>query len=386
MTPTRRPHFATASARPSGSRRGLEGQTGVATDALGKWTTRWSACPCPSTMTTPTASSIRRGACGSMLRRSGFPHIPRIDARSCAGQGARLDLLLARRRLRASSSPAGSGRRHGRPGSGRNPRQLALLRRRGRLGARLRLQQSRTRPPRGALLSAVAACSRRRRELRIKVTDTIGIVPFFDAGNAFASSFPNFSQPSTWPQVSGCAIIPRSARSASTSPFRSSAGQQHAAGRGLCQHRAGILMARRRSSIQSALGGAARALVVARSSLLCAPAARRRGGQGRPRQPDLAGAVVADDRTSRSARSTACCPPTRPSATSCCPIATGRGSRSTRSGSSGTGSRCFSRRLEVDQLTIDHMQFLRRPLPAETPPPRPTATRRSRSCRSCRSR
>jgi translocation and assembly module TamA len=31
-------------------------------------------------------------------------------------------------------------------------------------------------------------------ELRIKVTDTIGVVPFFDAGNAFASSFPNFSQ------------------------------------------------------------------------------------------------------------------------------------------------------------------------------------------------
>ena len=31
-------------------------------------------------------------------------------------------------------------------------------------------------------------------ELRVKVTDTIGIVPFFDAGNAFASSFPNFSQ------------------------------------------------------------------------------------------------------------------------------------------------------------------------------------------------
>jgi translocation and assembly module TamB len=29
----------------------------------------------------------------------------------------------------------------------------------------------------------------------------------------------------------------------------------------------------------------------------------------------------------------------------------------------------FSRRLEVDQLTIGHIQFLRRPLPSETPPP-----------------
>jgi translocation and assembly module TamA len=32
-------------------------------------------------------------------------------------------------------------------------------------------------------------------ELRVRVTDTIGIVPFFDAGNAFATSFPNFSEP-----------------------------------------------------------------------------------------------------------------------------------------------------------------------------------------------
>ena len=32
-------------------------------------------------------------------------------------------------------------------------------------------------------------------ELRVKVTDTIGIVPFFDAGNAFASSAPDFKQP-----------------------------------------------------------------------------------------------------------------------------------------------------------------------------------------------
>jgi translocation and assembly module TamA len=32
-------------------------------------------------------------------------------------------------------------------------------------------------------------------EVRIKVTDTIGIVPFFDVGNAFTSNFPNFSEP-----------------------------------------------------------------------------------------------------------------------------------------------------------------------------------------------
>jgi translocation and assembly module TamA len=32
-------------------------------------------------------------------------------------------------------------------------------------------------------------------ELRVKVTETIGIVPFFDAGDAYASNFPNFSAP-----------------------------------------------------------------------------------------------------------------------------------------------------------------------------------------------
>jgi translocation and assembly module TamA len=32
-------------------------------------------------------------------------------------------------------------------------------------------------------------------ELRARVTDTFGIVPFFDAGNAFAASWPDFSQP-----------------------------------------------------------------------------------------------------------------------------------------------------------------------------------------------
>ncbi len=32
-------------------------------------------------------------------------------------------------------------------------------------------------------------------ELRVRVNDTIGIVPFFDAGNAFASTFPDFSSP-----------------------------------------------------------------------------------------------------------------------------------------------------------------------------------------------
>ena len=32
-------------------------------------------------------------------------------------------------------------------------------------------------------------------ELRVRVTDTIGVVPFFDIGNAFSSNFPNFNVP-----------------------------------------------------------------------------------------------------------------------------------------------------------------------------------------------
>ena len=32
-------------------------------------------------------------------------------------------------------------------------------------------------------------------EVRVKVTDTIGVVPFFDIGNAFTSSFPTFNEP-----------------------------------------------------------------------------------------------------------------------------------------------------------------------------------------------
>ncbi|MGC2785092.1 MAG: BamA/TamA family outer membrane protein, partial [Roseiarcus sp.] len=32
-------------------------------------------------------------------------------------------------------------------------------------------------------------------ELRVKLTDTIGVVTFFDIGNAFSSNFPNFSEP-----------------------------------------------------------------------------------------------------------------------------------------------------------------------------------------------
>ena len=56
-------------------------------------------------------------------------------------------------------------------------------------------------------------------ELRVKVTDTIGLVPFFDAGNAFPSNFPISASLCSRLRVWACGTIPRSARSASTSPF-----------------------------------------------------------------------------------------------------------------------------------------------------------------------
>ena len=44
-------------------------------------------------------------------------------------------------------------------------------------------------------------------ELRVKVTDTIGVVPFFDAGNAFDSTFPNFSAALVHGGGSGAALL-----------------------------------------------------------------------------------------------------------------------------------------------------------------------------------
>ena len=80
-------------------------------------------------------------------------------------------------------------------------------------------------------------------ELRVKVTDTIGIVPFFDAGNAFASSAPDFKQPLQMAAGLGLRYYTAIGPIRSTSPRRSTACRR-SAGRRLCQHRAGVLMAR----------------------------------------------------------------------------------------------------------------------------------------------
>ena len=60
-------------------------------------------------------------------------------------------------------------------------------------------------------------------EARIKITDTIGIVPFVDAGTAFEASHPDFDGPSASQQAWACATIPELARYAWTSRLLSAA-------------------------------------------------------------------------------------------------------------------------------------------------------------------
>ena len=79
-------------------------------------------------------------------------------------------------------------------------------------------------------------------EARIKVTDTIGVVPFVDAGGAFDSGFPDFDDKMRFSAGLGLALLhgdrsdpPRRGGAARPSPGRQ-------AGLHLCQHRAGILM------------------------------------------------------------------------------------------------------------------------------------------------
>ena len=82
-------------------------------------------------------------------------------------------------------------------------------------------------------------------ELRVRVTDTIGIVPFFDAGNAFTTSFPNFSAPLA--KAAGIGLRYYTAigpiRADVAFPLNPRPGRP--AGGALCQHRAGFLMMRR---------------------------------------------------------------------------------------------------------------------------------------------
>ena len=215
-------------------------------------------------------------------------------------------------------------------------------------------------------------------ELRVRVTDTIGIVPFFDAGNAFATSFPNFSAAARDGGGRRPALLyGRSGRSAPMSPFRSNGRARQRAGGALCQHRAGFLMMRRLLPQFRLM-----ALLVALIAL---------GAQARATEADKG---VLANLLSRALSSET----TSVSIGAVDGVLSSDASISDIVLSDRDGPwlkidkvrliwnrlALFSRRLEVDQLTIGHMQVLRRPLrpgnaAAGTAVP-------GRSCRNFRSR
>ena len=135
-------------------------------------------------------------------------------------------------------------------------------------------------------------------EMRVKLTDTIGVVPFFDAGNAFASGFPDFSRPLFMAAGRGCATIRRSARSASTSHFHSSVIPAPAGWRSLsASGRPSDAVISLPHPVEDVGGDDRRSARFFRAGL------GRRVGQGGARRPDLEGALdPVDQRLHRRGR------------------------------------------------------------------------------------
>jgi translocation and assembly module TamA len=125
-------------------------------------------------------------------------------------------------------------------------------------------------------------------ELRVRVTDTIDVVPFFDAGNAYASDFPNFSAPLYKAVGIGLRYIRRSGRSGPTSPSRCNSAPEPGGSRSMSA--LGRLSDDPASPSHGRACGAARG---AARALAACPGGR--GGQGRPRQSAFEGAVVGGD-------------------------------------------------------------------------------------------
>ena len=156
-------------------------------------TTRWSAFPL--SVNYDTTDSKLDPTRGVRLNASaaGFPTFLGSTLDLAQAQGARLRLLCARRRSALRARPAGSASaRWAARRSTRSPPTGAST---PAAAARCAAMPSTASGPTGPFGAVIGGRSlfEASAELRIKVTDTIGIVPFFDAGNAFASSFPNFS-------------------------------------------------------------------------------------------------------------------------------------------------------------------------------------------------
>ena len=194
-------------------------------DALGR--VNYTLVGVPASVNYDTTDSKLDPTQGVRINASvaGFPTALGSEPRPRRGKSARVRLLPDRRRWPLRAGRPDRARRDGRRGAGGHPGQLALLRRRRRIRARIRFQQPRADRTLWRGDRRAEACSKRRRTLRVRITDTIGIVPFIDAGNAFSSKRSRISaRRSITPPELGCAIIRRSGRSAQTSPFRSITG------------------------------------------------------------------------------------------------------------------------------------------------------------------
>ena len=116
---------------------GIQAQTGVATDFLGQVNYTLVGVPVSANYDTTDSKldptrGVRLNASVSRISDSA-----RLERGSCAGESARFSLLFARSGLALRACGPRRGRRHGRRGPRRHPGELALLRRRRRLGARL---------------------------------------------------------------------------------------------------------------------------------------------------------------------------------------------------------------------------------------------------------
>jgi len=172
---------------------GLQGQTGTATDALGK--VDYTLVGVPFSVTYDNTDSKLDPTRGFRVTASatGFP----------AFLGSSLDLVQAKARASAYYALDDDQRfilagRIGLGAMGGSPldKTPANWRFYAGGGGSVRGYAFNSLGPTGPFDSVVGGRSlfEASAELRVRLNDTIGIVPFFDVGNAFAASFPNFNQ------------------------------------------------------------------------------------------------------------------------------------------------------------------------------------------------
>ena len=197
-------------------------------------------------------------------------------------------------------------------------------------------------------------------EARIKITDTIGIVPFVDAGSAFAdASPPNFKEPCGRRGPRPSLLTPDRADPAGCrDPAQPAQGRQ--ARRALCQHRAGLLMRAKRAAHPSRTcsarqpwwhahrAGTARAGRRAELSRQPALARAVHAGEPRPHRRGRRRVLLRRDDPRR--------PDLRPR---------GRLDHA-RPGQGSPWPALLARRLEIDALEVDRLTVARRPVATET--------------------